>query len=127
MIIEQKDHEDQPQQTIVLMENGLSLLDINHIVRLEALSNYTRIFLANGKKIVVAKTLKYFAEQLQATGFVRCHRAHLVKSDYIEKMLCNSLLLSNGESIEISRRKKAGLRSVLKDQLQLRMSSVNLE
>lgn len=85
---------------------GTHLSNPDEILRLEAVSNYTRIYLANGKKMLISKTLKHFCEQLLPAGFIRCHRTHLVNPGYVQKIVPGALRLKNGETIVISRRKK---------------------
>ena len=92
---------------------GKQLLDIEGIVRMEAVSNYTHIYMVNGKKIVLAKTLKYFTSFLQPHGFIRCHRTHLLNPGHITRSNNGSILLANGELIEISRRKRRLMRLAL--------------
>lgn len=92
---------------------GKEMLDINGIIRLEAVSNYTHIYLATGKKIVLAKTLKYFTSYLQPFGFIRCHRTHLLNPGHITRSNNGSILLANGELVEISRRKRRVMKMAL--------------
>jgi hypothetical protein len=45
---------------ILLLPNSTStaVIAINNIIRIEAISNYSRLFFVNGKTLVVAKVLK---------------------------------------------------------------------
>ncbi len=79
------------------------------IIRIQAISNYSRIYFSNGKVVVVAKVLHWFEDSLPETMFARVHRSHLVNKLFIEKIKgarSKSLLLYNGESIAVSRRRK---------------------
>src|SRR5476651_356117 len=51
-------------------------IKVDEIVRCEASDNYTSFYIAGGEYILVCKTLKEFAELLQAHGFVRTHQSH---------------------------------------------------
>jgi DNA-binding LytR/AlgR family response regulator len=78
------------------------------IIRVEAVSNYSRIYFSNGKNIIVAKVLHWFEGELPMNMFTRVHRSHLVNNLYVQGINgthAKSLLLYNGESITISRRK----------------------
>lgn len=80
------------------------------IIRVEAVSNYSRVYFANGNKLVVAKVLRWFQDLLPAEMFVRVHRSHLINRQFVQKIKghhSKSLLLNNGESIAISKRKKS--------------------
>ena len=47
--------------------------------------NYTEIYLNTNKKKLVSKTLKYFDEALNASGFARIHKSYLVNVNEITK------------------------------------------
>ena len=79
------------------------------IIRVEALSNYSRIHFADGNKLVTAKVLNWFENLLPAEMFVRVHRSHLVNKHFVEPTSGNSpgkLFFFNGESIPVSRRNR---------------------
>ena len=83
------------------------------IIRVEALSNYCKIYFEKAKPIVVAKVLQWFQLNLPAHLFVRVHKSHLVNRAFIKKINGEKqeiLLLSNGEKITMSRRKKGALK-----------------
>ena len=82
------------------------------VMRLEASSNYTEIFFADGKKHTATRTLKEFEEQLVSDNFCRVHKAHLVNLDYVDKFMKTEggyLLLKDGTSVPVSRQKKEEL------------------
>ena len=85
---------------------GVSARDI---IRVEALSNYSRIYFANGKIATVAKVLHWFEDELPKEFFVRVHKSHLVNTGFvfaISGKRKKSLILQNGDSVFISRRKQ---------------------
>ncbi|MGH1334792.1 MAG: LytR/AlgR family response regulator transcription factor [Aureispira sp.] len=81
---------------------------ISDIIRCEASSNYTVIYLANGKRIIAPKTLKEFEELLTSDGFFRVHQSHLINLSHIQQFLKtkNKLRMSDSSEVEVSRRKK---------------------
>lgn len=88
---------------------GIELVRLNQIVHCEADDNYTSIFLANDKRIVVSKTIKEYDTMLSDFGFFRIHQSHLVNLDYISKFNKNDggyVVLENGKKLPISRRNK---------------------
>lgn len=88
------------------------------IIRLEASSNYTKVFFSNKTKIVTAKVLKDFAVMLEPLGFVRTHRTHLVNRQYIFCITPNGSIRMKDDSVaEISRRMKTGVMKILKTQM----------
>ena len=78
------------------------------IVRLEATSNYTRIYLTDKRKLLTAKILKEYATLLSPFGFVRTHRTHLVNRLHIACILPGgqSIIMRDDSTAEISRRMK---------------------
>lgn len=105
------------QSTITLATaEGRYFISPEEIVRLEASSNYTRIFFTNKTKIISAKVLKEFVEMLMPFGFIRTHRTHLVNRQHI---LCvtpeGNIIMKDASVAEISRRMKSGVMKVLKN------------
>jgi two-component system, LytTR family, response regulator len=98
-----------PTNTIVVRDTrGSMFLETDSIVRIEALSNYSTLFLADGRKITVSKVLKQFESLLNGYGFTRIHRSHLVNSSWIQLYHAGrgELRMKNNERIQVSRRKK---------------------
>lgn len=87
---------------------------LNEIIRLQAESNYTHIFLTDKKLFVSAKTLKEYDEILQGHKFLRVHKSHLVNPAHITSYEKQGLLvMSDGAEVEVSRRKKEYLQQAL--------------
>jgi two-component system LytT family response regulator len=63
--------------------SGVNFITIKEIVRCQASSNYTEIFLRSGEKIVVSRTLKEFEEILKPQRFLRVHKSHIVNLECI--------------------------------------------
>ena len=87
----------------------VDLIAIDNLVRIEATSNYSRLFLSDGTSILVAKVLKQFEAQLNGHEFIRTHKTHLVNMQYIRSctgLLHKTLQLNNGDEIAISRAKQ---------------------
>ena len=100
--------------------NGAHKLRYEKIIRIQSIDNYSKIFFDNNTSLVVSKVLRWFEDCLPADRFTRVHRSHLLNNTHICKIedVANDLLiLSNGEHIRISRRKKtrviAGITNML--------------
>lgn len=88
---------------------------LDEIIRLQAESNYTHIYLKNKSVFVSAKTLKEYDEILQGHHFLRVHKSHLINPSFIEAYSkSGELILSDGSSIEVARRKKEYVQEALK-------------
>lgn len=85
--------------------DGLHFFNPHEIVRLEAISNYTKIYFANNKKLVSSKVLKTYVKMLEPFGFVRTHRTHLVKRHHIVTVTSHDVIIMKDASVaSISRR-----------------------
>jgi two-component system, LytTR family, response regulator len=109
-LLEQLHNEEVNTKKIALpTAQGVLFRDIDSIVRLEAESSYTRIFLNDGSKEIVTRNLKEFEESLPASSFCRIHNSHIVNLRYIKKYnkgRGGSLELTDGTILEVSSRKK---------------------
>lgn len=104
------------QQTVVgkltiPVQNGFEVLQIEDILYCQADDNYTVIYFKEKKKLV-SKTLKYFEDALNESGFTRVHKSFLVNVNHItqyHKGKGGSVVLSNGKEIMVSPSKKKEL------------------
>ena len=93
-------------------DRGVLLVPPQQIIRIESMSNYSKIFFTGHRPMVVAKVLCWFQERLPQQMFARVHRSHLVNRLFVKETDANNIiLLSNGEKIAMSRRKKMSLTS----------------
>lgn len=87
---------------------GYRLVDIDDIIHIEADSNYSIFHLKSDEKITVSKVLKDYEEILPEERFVRIHKSSIVNLKYVKEYNNKNglmLLLANGESITVSRRR----------------------
>ena len=90
-------------------------VELDDIIRLQAESNYTHVYLKNNKVFVSAKTLKEYDEILEGHHFLRVHKSHLVNAAHISSYdKSGELILTDGARIEVSRRKKEYVQNTLK-------------
>jgi two-component system LytT family response regulator len=90
-------------------QEGLVFIDMNDIVRCEADGKYTYCFLNSGKKLYSTRSLKDFEEQLTEHGFCRIHHAHLINLNLIRNYIKGDggqVVMSNGDTVTVSKRKK---------------------
>lgn len=89
-------------------QSGDLHLTLKDIVYLEGNRNYTNIYLTNGKRELVAKTLADLEELLSDKGFFRCHKSNMVNADHILTVHKKyKLMLSTENEIPISRRRRS--------------------
>lgn len=86
---------------------GRQNVNPEEVIRLQADVNYTRVFLADGKKILVATTLKEIENRFSAfPKFVRINKSMIINLDCIKNIQNEKIMLKNGEMISASRRRK---------------------
>jgi len=94
-------------QLFIPTNKGIKVVMPENIIRIEANSNYCRIYFDNEHPLTVAKVLHWFEEKLPEQYFYRIHRTHIVNRLFVSAISYNSkLTLLNGEQLQISRRKK---------------------
>lgn len=98
-----------PSRLVIPTTTGFEVIMVKQIIRLEGSSNYTEIYLNDGKKKVVSKLLKYFDELLSGNGFMRVHKSHIVQIEQIQsyhKGRGGLLIMSDKSEVEVSPSKK---------------------
>jgi two-component system, LytTR family, response regulator len=94
-------------EIIIPTDRGAKKVFIQNIVRVEANSNYSKIFFCNEQPLTVAKVLHWFEDKLSNDFFVRIHRTHLVNRHFVASIEDKSLIhLFTGETFQISRRRR---------------------
>jgi two-component system LytT family response regulator len=92
--------------------DGVHFVRLSEIVRLEAEDNYTHFMLKTGDRITASRTIKAYEDTLSQLNFVRVHKKHIVNMNFMKTYIKGEggyLILDNGDSIEVSRRKKSVL------------------
>jgi two-component system LytT family response regulator len=100
-----------PKKIAIKDASGTRFIEIGNIIRLQADSNYTVIFLTDKTKVMTTRTLKEYEDILTGYNFFRVHNAHLINLNFIERFIkdSNAIEMSNGDNVEVSRYKKKEL------------------
>lgn len=117
LILSIGDKKSIPKLKKLLVNNslGYTVVEMDNIVRLKADNNYTIIFLADGKEIIVSKTLKDFEGILADKYFIRVHRSDIINLIYLKEFMSNgNLIMKDGTRLNISRRRHKEFLKVLK-------------
>lgn len=91
---------------------GVHLINKAHIIRIEALSNYSTFILSPHKKIMVSRTLKEYELLLTGQEFIRVNRSTIINLNHVVKYRrgdggCVELI--DGFEVEVSPNKKEEL------------------
>jgi two-component system, LytTR family, response regulator len=99
-----------PTATLCILR-GSVCLHLAQIVRLQADRNYTYIVLADGTSYLTSASLSYYSRLLPT--FWRVHKSHLLNAEHITARTRTHLCLSDGSSVEVSRRKRAIVKKII--------------
>lgn len=109
-----------PQQQPKIALPSIDRVDFvepDQILRCQSENAYTYVYLNDGNKLLITKTLRDFENLLTDHGFLRTHQSHLVNRKYVRSLLKKdgeSLQLVDGSVIPISIRQKAEVLAALK-------------
>ncbi|MBF04826.1 MAG: DNA-binding response regulator [Flavobacterium sp.] len=95
---------------------GISIFEINSIIKCSAESNYTCIYFTNGKKQLFSKTLKELEELLSNSGFERIHHSHIINLEHLTNFINKDggyVIMSDKSTVPVSQRKRAHLIEVI--------------
>ncbi len=86
---------------------GRQNVNPKEVIRLQADANYTRVYLSNGKKILVATTLKEIEHRFaECPKFFRISKSMIINIDCIKQISYEKIIFQNGETCKPSRRRK---------------------
>jgi two-component system LytT family response regulator len=90
-------------------------VDLDDIIRFESDGGYTKVYLTDGKRIMVSKTMKEYDDLLMDAGFLRVHHSHLINMNHLfcfEKAE-GHVVMKDDSIVPVSNRKKDHLMELL--------------
>ncbi len=109
---------DKLKQLVLSDADNVYLVQLSEIIRCQSEDNYTRFFLLDGRKLLISRTMKEFAELLEKAGFFRSHQSHLINLaffDHLDKRDGGTIFLKDGSSVPLATRKKDSLLQALRE------------
>ena len=103
-----------PSRITLATKESLELVDPSDISYCESDSNYTMVYLIDGRKKLISRTLREFDEMLSPFHFCRTHNSFLVNMDEVREYVKTDggyLVLKNGAKIPVSKSRKETLLS----------------
>jgi two-component system LytT family response regulator len=100
------------QKIALPTQDGFELLPVHNIISCESDSNYTNVYLKNGRKILVSRTLKEIEELLEGHCFLRVHHSHVVNLEEVARYIRGEggyVIMSDNSTINVSRSRKEAL------------------
>lgn len=99
-----------PQNKINLPTlQGFKRVNIDQIIRCEADSNYTFIYLLDKTKVMVSKTLHDFEKNLSSYNFFRIHHKHLINLEHLKEYIKGKggqVVMTDNSVLDVSIRRK---------------------
>lgn len=108
-LLDNFNHSGKLKKLAIPNTEGIQFVELNEIIRLESEGNYTRIYFADGKKILSSKTLGEYDDLLEEENFVRIHRSHSINLSHVRKYIRGEggyVIMSDKTEVEVARRKK---------------------
>ena len=88
--------------------NGIIILPVPHLVRLEADGGYTHVHQVHGKRHLVSRRLGDLYRLLPAGRFFRCHHGHAINLTFVAELIRTGghrVRLTTGENVVVARRR----------------------
>lgn len=109
----------QARPTMLAIPNAREYLIVKEeeILYCQSDGNYCHINFLDGRKLFISKKLKTMEEVLNGHMFLRVHNSFLVNMLHVKKVILQDgsrMILSNGDTITISRTRKKELLNYLK-------------
>lgn len=101
-----------PRRLAIPCKDGFIFRNTGELMYCLAEGNYSTLYFNDGKRYMISKTLKTIQDLLEPELFVRIHQAHVVNLNYVVKYQnskINTVRMTNGEELAVSRRKKGDM------------------
>lgn len=86
-------------------------LNLNEIIRINALKDYIVIY-TNTRKLIVHQTMKSMMEKINFENFIRVHNSHIISLQHLQSVGKNSLMIGD-ERIPVSEKYKTYLAGIV--------------
>ncbi len=100
---------DNPRIALPIKE-GFEFVNINDIMRCEAMGNYTLVHAVSERKFVCTNLMKNYEELLPDNSFFRVHNSHIINIHYVKKFHREGrggfVELEDGSVVEVAYRRK---------------------
>lgn len=104
-----QDGYSQKNKISITTTDGIDFYKISDIIYIESSSNYCKLYLLGGQKILATRLLKEFEELLARYRFFRIHHSYLINLNHLKKYIRGDggqVVMSDDTLLDVSRRKK---------------------
>jgi len=106
------------QHIAISHSDGFHMIEIDQILYLKGADNYTRVFLTDGRELLVSRTLKDFEEILPIKIFFRIHKSYIANVRHVKEYLSiegGIVVMPDKKQIPVSRRKLSEFQEMLRE------------
>ena len=106
------------EKIIIPSSEGLNVVRLSDITRLEADDVYTYFFLTDGQRLMASRPLTNYERLLEDLPFSRIHAKHLINLIYVKRYVKGkggSVIMEDDTEVEVSVRKKPDFLAKLKN------------
>jgi two-component system LytT family response regulator len=99
---------NQVEKLLIRQAGRLVVVQLNDIQIVEGESNYARIYLNDGSKMLTSMTLKEIETLLNSDQFFRCHKSFIVNLKQVDEIQTGeepTIILKNKTKVQIARRR----------------------
>lgn len=101
-----------PGKIALATKESIEFVEVSEIIACTSDSNYTMVYMMEGRKRLISKTLKEFEQMLGPLNFFRTHNSHLINLDHVREFVRGDggyLVMENKMKIAVSRTKREEL------------------
>ncbi|MEN9640437.1 MAG: hypothetical protein RLZZ262_2306 [Bacteroidota bacterium] len=101
--------QEQQKKLVLPLLEGFEVVKLEDIVSCDANDNFTDFHFVDRPKMMICRTLKFYEELLEQSGFLRVHKSHLINLNHVTKYhkgKGGEVVMSNGQTIAVSPQKK---------------------
>ncbi|MEZ4989538.1 MAG: LytTR family DNA-binding domain-containing protein [Saprospiraceae bacterium] len=105
-----------PVKIALASRESIEFVAPEDIILCEADSNYSKVYLSNGKMRLISKTLRDFEEILQPQGFFRPHNSFVINLEHVQEFQRNDggyLVMKNKMKVPVSKQKRGEVLGLL--------------
>lgn len=105
-----------PFKIALATKESIEFVAPSEIIVCSSDSNYTMVFLVDGRKLLISRTLRDFEEMLVPFNFYRPHNSHLVNLEEVRKFMRTDggyLVMKNKMKVPVSKNRREGLMNLL--------------
>lgn len=121
----QKKEEKKPEASITTeIDGNITSISVSDIVYIESQKRYQYIHLIDGNSIEAILTLNKFYDELKDKNFAFCHKSYLINISHIKTIEQDTILMTNGDRVYLSRRKQKEIKELFLKYLQSKKQMV---